>query len=197
MKFLIASNNKNKIKEFNRILSPLNISALSAEEMGISLDDVEETGKTFEENAIIKAKSACEKSGMVCIADDSGLVIDALDGRPGIYSARYAGENASDEDKINKVLEEMVNVPDGKRTAKFVCVICCMYPNGEKIIVRGECNGTIGFAARGEGGFGYDPIFFTDDNVTFAELTPSIKDAISHRGRALRLLSEELIKKYK
>lgn len=197
MKFLIASNNKNKIKEFNRILSPLNISALSAEEMGISLDDVEETGKTFEENAIIKAKSACEKSGMVCIADDSGLVIDALDGRPGIYSARYAGENASDEDKINKVLEEMVNVPDGERTAKFVCVICCMYPNGEKIIVRGECNGTIGFAARGEGGFGYDPIFFTDDNVTFAELTPSIKDAISHRGRALRLLSEELIKKYK
>lgn len=197
MKFLIASNNKNKIEEFNRILSPLGISAVSANEMGLSLDDVEETGNSFEENAVIKAKAACKKSGMICIADDSGLMIDALDGRPGIYSARYAGENATDEDKINKVLGEMVDVPDGQRGAKFVCVICCEFPNGEEIIVRGECKGTIGFASRGEGGFGYDPIFFTDDNVTFAELTPSRKDAISHRGRALRLLSEELIKKYK
>ncbi len=197
MEFLIASNNKNKIEEFNRILSPLGISAVSANEMGLSLDDVEETGNSFEENAVIKAKAACKKSGMICIADDSGLMIDALDGRPGIYSARYAGENATDEDKINKVLGEMVDVPDGQRGAKFVCVICCEFPNGEEIIVRGECKGTIGFASRGEGGFGYDPIFFTDDNVTFAELTPSRKDAISHRGRALRLLSEELIKKYK
>lgn len=197
MKFLVASNNKNKINEFNRILSPLNIMAVSADEMGISLDDVEETGSTFEENAIIKAKSACEKTGMVCIADDSGLMIDALDGRPGIYSARYAGENATDEDKINKVLSEMVNVPDGERGAKFVCAICCEFPNGEEIVVRGECKGTIGFASRGYGGFGYDPIFFTDDNMTFAELPPSRKDAVSHRGRALRLLSEELIKKYK
>ena len=196
MIFVIASNNKKKIEELDRILSPLGIYAKTAEQLGKELDEVEETGTTFEENAELKAKAACEKTGMPAIADDSGLVVDALDGRPGVMSARYAGEDATDEEKIDKLLKEMMQSGSGDRSAHFECVICCYFPNGEKIFAHGRCDGTIGYAPRGVNGFGYDPIFFVPGNKTFAELSDNQKDVMSHRGRALKELSAILKKKY-
>lgn len=194
MIFIAATNNKNKIAEFDRILHPLGITVLPASELGMELPEVEETGETFEENAELKAKSACEATKRPAIADDSGLMVDALGGRPGVYSARYAGEGATDEEKIDKLLSELRDTPDGERNAHFVCAICCCFPDGKKIVVRGECDGSIGYAPRGNGGFGYDPIFFTQDNKTFAELSNVEKDALSHRGKALRAFAEELKK---
>ena len=196
MTFVVASNNQNKVEEISRMLKPLGLYVKTAAELGTSLDDVEESGEAFKENAEIKAKAACEKTGLPAIADDSGLVVDALGGRPGVYSARYAGENASDEDRINKLLSELCNSGSSDRTAHFECVMCCYFPNGEKIFSFGSCEGTIGYAPRGTDGFGYDPIFFTDNNKTFAELTDIQKDAVSHRGRAIRDLVEQLGKKF-
>lgn len=194
MKFIIATNNKKKLIELSRILNPLGIEAVSAKDMGIKLDDVEETGVTFAENASIKANAALKLSGMPAIADDSGLCVDALDGRPGVYSARYAGENATDSDRIAKLLDEMKNVSDDKRTAHFVSAICCVFPNGDSIEVRGECNGKIAFEPCGDGGFGYDPVFLYN-GVSFGKLSPNEKDKVSHRGNSLRLLQRKL-KKY-
>ncbi len=188
MNFIIASNNEKKISELDRILYLLGISAKTSKQLGIELDEVEETGTTFEENAELKARSACEKTGMPAIADDSGLIVDALDGRPGVMSARYAGENASDEDNNAKLLAELCNIGTKDRSAHFVCVICCYFPNGEKIFAKGVCDGTIGYAPRGTNGFGYDPIFFTTGNKTFAELSETQKDMMSHRSKALREL---------
>ncbi len=196
MIFVIASNNQKKIKELDRILSPLDIYAKTAEQLGKELDKVEETGTTFEENAELKAKAACEKTGFPAIADDSGLVVDALDGRPGIMSARYAGEGATDAEKINKLLVELMETGTTDRSAHFECVICCYFPNGEKIFAHGRCDGTIGYAPRGKNGFGYDPIFFIEGNKTFAELSDNQKDVISHRGRALKELAKLLKNKY-
>lgn len=197
MIFIAATHNENKIKEFDRILKPLGISVVSADECGMKLPEVKETGKTFAENAELKAKSACEATGRPCLADDSGLMVDALGGRPGVYSARYAGEGATDEEKIEKLIIELKDTPDGERTAHFVCAICCCFPDGSKVEVEGKCDGSIGFAPRGNNGFGYDPIFFTEDNKTFAELSSNQKDAMSHRGNALRLLSDKLRDKLK
>ena len=193
MKFIIATNNQKKLKELERILNPLGINAVSAKDEGISLDDVEETGTTFAENAFLKAEAAFKKTGLPSVADDSGLCVDALDGRPGIYSARYAGENATDSDKNNKLLSELKYVPEKDRTAHFTCAICCILPNGEKIEVEGICEGSIAFEPHGNGGFGYDPIFKYGDK-SYAELSSEEKDAISHRGKALRKLKAELEK---
>lgn len=193
MKFIIATNNQKKLKELERILNPLGINAVSAKEEGISLDDVEETGTTFAENAYLKAESAFKKTGLPSVADDSGLCVDVLDGRPGIYSARYAGENATDEDKNNKLLSELNDVPEKDRTAHFTCAICCILPSGEKIEVEGVCEGSIAFEPHGNGGFGYDPIFKYGDK-SYAELSSAEKDAVSHRGQALRKLKAELEK---
>lgn len=193
MKFIMASNNSHKIVELSRILKPLGIDVISAKEADIVLDDVEETGSTFAENAYIKAEAAFKKTGMAAVADDSGLSVDALDGRPGIYSARYAGENATDEDKINKLLDEMKNVPDDKRTAHFISSICCIMPDGSKIVAEGICNGKIAKSPQGNGGFGYDPIFMYG-NKSYAELSAEEKDAVSHRGQALRKFKTELEK---
>lgn len=194
MKFIIATNNAKKLNELERILKPLGIDAVSAKEAGIVLDDVDETGTTFSENAFLKAKSAFEKTGMPAVADDSGLCIDALDGRPGVFSARYGGENATDADKNNKLLLEMTDVPEENRTAHFSCAICCILPDSSKIEVEGICNGFIGYKPVGDGGFGYDPIFMCGDK-SYAQLTAEEKDAISHRGQALIKLQSEL-KKY-
>lgn len=191
MKFIIATNNNKKLIELSRILNPLGIEAVSAKDMGIKLDDVEETGVTFAENASIKANAALKLSGMPSIADDSGLCVDALDGRPGVYSARYAGENATDSDRIAKLLDEMKNVPDDKRTAHFVSAICCVFPNGDSIEVQGECNGKIALEPYGDGGFGYDPVFLYN-GVSFGNLSPNEKDKVSHRGNSLRLLQKKL-----
>ena len=196
MIFVIASNNRKKIEELERILSPLNIYAKTAEQLGKESIEVEETGTTFAENAELKAKAMCEHTGMPAIADDSGLVVDALGGAPGVLSARYAGEGATDAEKINKLLTELMKTGSSDRSARFECVICCYFPNGEKIFAHGTCEGTIGYAPRGANGFGYDPIFFVEGNKTFAELSDHQKDLISHRGRALKELCAILKKKY-
>ncbi len=193
MTFIIATNNEKKLVELSRILNPLGIRALSAKEAGVSLEEVEETGITFEENARLKARAALQKTGMPAVADDSGLMVDALNGEPGVYSARYGGEGATDTQKNEKLLKNMENVPQEKRTARFVSAVCCLFPDGREIMVRGECEGSIAYAPKGEGGFGYDPIFLVGGR-SYAELAPEEKDAVSHRGRALRKLSEELQK---
>lgn len=193
MKFIIATNNPKKLKELERILNPLGISAVSAKEAGVTLDDVEETGTTFAENAFIKANAAFVKTGLPSVADDSGLSVDALNGRPGVYSARYGGENATDEDKNNKLLSELENIPQNERTARFTSAICCILSDGRKIEVEGVCEGTIAFEPYGKGGFGYDPIFLCGEK-SYAQLTDDEKDAVSHRGKALRKLKAELEK---
>lgn len=196
VKFIIASNNKGKVLELDRILNPLGITAVTAASEGIDLGDVEETGTTFAENAYIKAISAYKKSGIPCVADDSGLMVDALGGEPGVYSARYAGENATDEDRINKLLDNMRDVPEGKRTARFISSVCCVIDGDTVITAEETCEGVIGFEPIGEGGFGYDPVFVTDTGKTFAQLNAEEKDALSHRGKALRSLSRKLKEYY-
>lgn len=195
--FVIATNNPKKLKELDRILNPLGICAKSAKEMGVNLSDVEETGTTFEENARLKAREAFKRTGFPCIADDSGLSVDALNGEPGVYSARYSGETATDESNIEKLLLNLKNVPDKKRTAHFHCVICCVLDEGTEIIASGSCDGYIAHQKIGSGGFGYDPIFLTENGISYGELSAEEKDKISHRGNAIRKLKEELIKLYK
>ena len=195
MKFIIATNNPKKLKELERILNPLGIDAVSAKDAGVKLDEVKETGKTFAENAFIKAQAAFDKTGMPAIADDSGLSVDALGGRPGVYSARYAGKGATDEDRIAKLLSEMKNVSDKRRTAHFTSSVCCILPDGKKLAVEGVCNGKIGYEPVGEDNFGYDPIFVYNNDKTFAQMTAEEKDNVSHRGKSLKMLQKEL-KKY-
>lgn len=194
MDFLIATHNMKKRDELSRILKPVGVRALLAEEAGVDLTDVEETGTTFEENAFLKAQSGCLESGMPCIADDSGLAVDALDGAPGVFSARYSGEHGNDDKNNELLLENLKDVPMERRTARFVSAVCCVFPDGRKITVRGECEGKIAFDLKGNGGFGYDPLFLPEEyeGKTMAQLTPEEKDSISHRGKALRLLSKKL-----
>ncbi len=193
-KFVIATNNKKKLIELNRILLPLGINAVTAKDIGVDLGDVEENGTTFEENAYIKAKSAYELlNGKYCVvADDSGLCVDYLDGAPGIYSARYAGENATDAQLIDKLLSELDGVAIEDRKAHFVCSICCILDDGSKITAQGYQHGYIGFEPVGDGGFGYDPVFMIGDK-SYAQLTPEQKDSHSHRGNALRLFRDKLV----
>lgn len=192
MVFVIATHNQKKLKELKRILNPLGLDAVTAEQAGFSLDEVEETGSTFEENAALKAFSAYRQTQMPAVADDSGLEVDALNGAPGIYSARYAGENATDAQRNEKLLCALSDVPEEKRSARFVSAVCCVLPDGSSFTVRGTCEGKIAFAPRGKGGFGYDPVFLVESGKTYAELDDSEKDTISHRGNALRLFAEEL-----
>ena len=196
MKFIIATNNAKKLVELERILNPLGIEAVSAKEAGVVLDEVDETGTTFSENAFIKANAAFEKMGMPAVADDSGICVDALDGRPGIFSARYSPEDCiTDEDRTAKILEELEGVPDEKRAAHYTCAICCILPDGRRIEVEEICEGKIGYEFIGDGGFGYDPIFVFGDR-TFAQMTADEKDKVSHRGKALRELRSELEKEF-
>ena len=193
MKYIIATHNMKKRNELARILEPLGVEVLTAEQAGVELTDVEETGTTFEENARLKSESGCKETGMPCIGDDSGLMVDALDGAPGVYSARYAGDHGNDPANIALLLENMKDVPDEKRTARFMCTVCCTYPDGSEIVVSGKCEGKIGYEPKGDGGFGYDPVFMVGDK-SFAELTAEEKDKISHRGNALKALAEALAK---
>lgn len=196
MKFIIASNNPKKLKELERILNPLGINAVTAKQEGITLDEVEETGTTFAENAFLKAQAAFKKTGLPSVADDSGLSVDALDGRPGVYTARYGGENATDEDRYLKLLDELKEVPDDKRSAHFTSAICCILSDGTVIEAEGICEGKIAFAPCGNGGFGYDPVFMFGDK-SYAQLSSEEKDLVSHRGKALRKLKAELEKYFK
>lgn len=193
MDFILATNNMKKLAEMQRILSPLGINVVTAKMLGKQLEDVEEDGKTFEDNAKLKARAACKEMNMPAIADDSGLCVDYLDGAPGIFSARFAGEHGNDEKNNDLLLEKLDGVPLEKRTAHYVCAICCTFPDGREIVVRGECNGVIGFERDGHEGFGYDPLFLVDGKA-FSRYTAEEKDKISHRGNALRLLTKELEK---
>ncbi|MGN1419493.1 MAG: XTP/dITP diphosphatase [Acutalibacteraceae bacterium] len=191
MKFILATHNKKKCAEMQRILSPLGVEVYTAEMLGIDLTDAEETGTTFAENAQIKARSGCEESGYPCIADDSGLCVDFLGGEPGVYSARYSGEHGNDEANIEKLLEKLKDVPYEKRDAHFMCSVCVCFPDGRELSLDGKCFGKIGFEKRGNGGFGYDPVFMVGEK-SFAELSAEEKDEISHRGNALRKLVKAL-----
>lgn len=193
MDFILATNNMKKLAEMQRILSPLGINVVTAKMLGKQLEDVEEDGKTFKDNAKLKARAACKEMNMPAIADDSGLCVDYLDGAPGIFSARFAGEHGNDEKNNDLLLEKLDGVPLEKRTAHYVCAICCTFPDGREIVVRGECNGVIGFERDGHEGFGYDPLFLVDGKA-FGRYTAEEKDKISHRGNALRLLTKELEK---
>ncbi len=195
MKLVLASKNKKKIAEMNAILSSLGVEVCSQAEVGVDLD-VEETGTTFEENSLLKAKAVMQASGMPAIADDSGLCVDALGGAPGVYSARYGGEGLDDVGRYKLLLENMKG--QSPRTCRFVSVITCCFPDGAVITARGECEGTLAFAPMGEGGFGYDPIFFVPElKKTFAQLSAEEKNAMSHRGKALEIFKEKLEEYFK
>ena len=190
MKIILASNNKNKLREFREILQPRGFEVLSLSDCNINID-IEETGTTFVENATIKAKTIYNMTKLPCIADDSGLVVAYLNREPGIYSSRYAGENASDHDRCNLILSKLENVPIELRESRFVCAICYINANGEVKTVSGTCEGYIGFEEKGQNGFGYDPIFMYGAK-SFAELSAEEKNLISHRSNALKKLVEIL-----
>lgn len=194
MKIFIATNNIKKLAELKRMLVPLGFEVLSYKDFDRKFPEVEETGSTFAENALLKANAGLAFSGCITVADDSGLCVDHLNGEPGVYSARYAGEPCNDVNNNIKLLQNLSGVPMDKRTAKYVSVIACVFPDGRNFTVTGECFGHIGFAPEGDSGFGYDPLFISKLG-TVAKLSPQEKDKISHRGKALQLFAEE-IKKY-
>ena len=190
MRIIAATKNAGKIRELEEIFSPLGFEIVSQTEAGINID-AEETGDTFAKNALIKARAAAMLSDEYVLADDSGLCVEALDGRPGVHSARYAGEGASDEDKIAKLLGELEG--ETNRKAKFVSNIAFIFPDGSELITQGEVCGKILTEPRGENGFGYDPIFYsTELEKTFAEATADEKNTVSHRGRALSALYDKI-----
>ena len=190
MKLVLASKNQKKLKELRDILSAQGVEVVSEAEVGVDVD-VEETGTTFAENAYLKAHAVMEATGLPAVADDSGLCVDALNGAPGVYSARYGGPELDDVRRYRLLLENMRGQLD--RRCKFVSAICCCFPDGSKVEAEGECAGTLAYAPRGEDGFGYDPIFFLpEQKKTFAQLTAEEKNAISHRGKALAAFREKM-----
>lgn len=190
MKFVLATHNPKKLKEMSEILSSLGVEVVSPKELGIDLE-VEETGTTFGENAMLKAKAICEAANLPAIADDSGLCVEALNGGPGVYSARYGGEGLDDKGRYQLLLNSMRG--QTTRAAYFASAIACAFPNGDTITAEGQVDGTIAFAPMGEGGFGYDPVFFYPPmKKTFGQMTAEEKHAISHRGKALEVFVEKL-----
>ncbi len=200
MKIIFATGNKNKMTEIRQILRDLGMEILSMKEAGVDIDIVED-GKSFEENAMIKASAIAELPEVramdaIVLADDSGLEIDYLNKEPGIYSARYAGTDTSYDIKNSLLLSRMKGVPDKQRTARFVCAVAAVFPNGDKEVVRGTMEGCIGYEIAGANGFGYDPIFFLPEyGCTSAELAPEKKNELSHRGEALRMMRQIMEKK--
>ncbi len=190
-KLLVATGNKGKLREIREILDGVEVLGLA--DVGIDVD-VEETGSTFAENAFIKAEAISKMTDMAVLADDSGLEVEPLDGRPGVYSARYAGENTTDEKNVEKLLSELAHLPEEKRTAHFSCAMCLIFPDGRKIETFGvSCPGYIINESRGENGFGYDPVFYAPEyKKTFSEMTMEEKNKVSHRKAALYALSEKL-----
>lgn len=182
MKFVIATHNRGKVVEFKRLLEPMGIEVVMAD-----ISEPEETGTTFGENAFIKAESACRETGLPAVADDSGLCVDALEGAPGIYSARFAQPGK----RRLTILEKLKDVPEEQRGAHFVSAVCCVFPNGDRIDAEGKCFGSIAFESKGDNGFGYDSIFL-QDGKTFGELSAEEKDAKSHRGKAFAVFEAKL-----
>ena len=196
-KLIFATGNANKMREIREILGGKGYEILSMKEAGVDID-VEEDGATFEENALIKARAIGKACGELVLADDSGLVIDARGGEPGIYSARYMGHDTSYTEKNNNLISRLEGVPDEKRTARFVCAMAAVFPDGTEKVITGVMEGRIGYRIAGENGFGYDPIFFLPEyGKTSAEISPEEKNAISHRGKALRAMAEYLSEKKK
>ena len=192
MKIIFATGNKDKLREIREIYGALGHEIVSMKEAGIRVDIVED-GKTFAENALIKARAVAKASGEAAMSDDSGLVVDALGGEPGIYSARYMGEDTSYRIKNANIIERLAGVPDEKRTARFVCACALVLPDGREFVREGTFEGRIGYGERGSNGFGYDPIFYVPERGCYsAELSPEEKNAISHRGKALRAMKEVL-----
>lgn len=192
-KLVLASNNAGKVREFNQLLGGTDLEVVPQSEFGVA--DIEETGLTFVENAILKARNAAAHTGLPAIADDSGLEVDALDGAPGIYSARYAGTDASDEDNLRKLLQAMKNIPDERRSARFRCLMVYMRHASDPTpqIFQGTWEGKILHQPQGNNGFGYDPIFFVpEENAASAQLASEVKNRLSHRGQALRQLVQHL-----
>ncbi|RUQ24208.1 XTP/dITP diphosphatase [Peribacillus cavernae] len=189
---IIATKNKGKAKEFESLFHPKGYEVLTLLDF-VGATDVEETGETFEENAILKAEAIAKEFGRFVLADDSGLIVDALDGRPGVYSARYAGEKKNDAANTAKVLDELEEVPETERTARFYCALALASPNQETITVSGSVEGLIAGKPEGENGFGYDPVFYLKEKgKTMAELNSEEKNAISHRANALKVLERKL-----
>lgn len=191
MKVVLASQNQGKLREMQAILGGFGFEVVLEKELGLNID-VEETGTTFEENSLLKAQAVMQASGLPTVADDSGIVVDALGGAPGVYSARYGGLG-SDEERLYFLLENMKNVPQEQRTARFVSVITMLIPGHAPLVARGECEGMIAYAPAGDGGFGYDPIFYSpEEGMTFSQISSQRKNQISHRARALFRLEELL-----
>lgn len=193
MKVVLASKNQHKLQEMQQILGQYGLEILLESDLGLDIE-VEETGTTFEENSMLKAKAVQQAAGITALADDSGLQVDALNGAPGIYSARFGGErNKSDRDRLEYLLELMKDVPQEQRTARFVSVITMLRPDGSSIVARGTCEGVIALAPHGSNGFGYDPVFFVpQEGCTFAQLESERKNEISHRANALKNFVEQL-----
>ena len=191
-RLIFATGNEHKMKEIREILDESKYEIISMKEAGVDIDIVED-GKTFEENALVKAKAVMEVTGQLTLADDSGLEIDALNGEPGIYSSRYLGEDTSYVKKNSVILERLKDVPEEKRSARFVCAVAAVFPDGQTKVIRGTMEGIIGYEIKGENGFGYDPIFYLPQYGKYsAELSSDEKNAISHRGEALRRIREVL-----
>lgn len=193
MKFILATKNLKKLKELERILIPLGHEVVCERDLSEPLPEVVEDADTFEGNALLKARSAMEITGLAAVADDSGLCVDYLDGAPGVYSARYAGEGHDDEQNNKKLLEALKDVPNEKRTARYVSAIAVVFPDGREFTVRGTTEGYIADHEEGNNGFGYDPLFVGELGC-FGLLSDADKDSISHRGRALNKMAEELNK---
>jgi len=192
MRVVLATRNQHKVDELRRILATYDVELLSLDDVGVT-DEVVESGATFADNALLKARAAAAASGLVAIADDSGLAIDALNGMPGVLSVYWAGRARDDAANLRLVLEQMEDVPDERRGAAFVCAAAAVTPDGREVVLEGRCEGTLIRAPRGEQGFGYDPIFVpTGEGRTTAEMAPEEKDAISHRGKAFRALAPKL-----
>ena len=191
-KIVFATGNNNKMIEIREILKDFCDNIVSMKDEGIDIDIVED-GDTFEQNALIKARSVWKSTGQLVIADDSGLEVDALNGEPGIYSSRYMGEDTSYHEKNNNIIQRLQGVPDEKRTARFVCAAAVIFPDGSEKVVRGVMEGRIGYEEQGENGFGYDPIFILPEfEKTTAQLPPEVKNSRSHRGKALRAVRAEI-----
>lgn len=196
-KIVFATTNKNKIREVNMMMEGFDVKLIPMSELGIDVD-IEETGTTFEENAIIKAKTICELTGEIALADDSGLEVDYLDGAPGVYSSRFLGEDTPYEIKNDYIIDKLKDAKGDERSARFACAMAMVFPDGDVETCYGTIEGLIGYEQRGNNGFGYDPIVYVPEyEMTTGEMTPELKNSISHRGKALEQMKEVMKRRFK